>query len=390
MQKLLILIFLILNYFNLIAQKNAVPVFISGADGYKSFRIPAIIKSPSGDLLAFAEGRVNNSGDFGDIDIVLKRSKDHGKTWSNLSVVADNGHMQAGNPAPVEDVSDPDYPEGRIFLFYNTGNNHEGEIAKGKGVKQCFFKTSVDGGLTWSSAIDITLQVHKPNQPLINSSYNFSEDWRCYANTPGHAMQFQSGKYKGRIFVAANHSAGPPQKAAKHYVAHGYFSDDHGKTFQLGNSLSILGSNESMAVELSENKLMMNSRNQSGDVKVRIVSISNNGGATWDSSFFDNHLIDPVCEGSILKMGVKHGKAILAFCNNADVSRRNNLLLQISYDEGKTWEKKLLIYKNQSEIIENFDYSAYCDLIQLDQKRIGILYEKDNYASITFSVKKWR
>ncbi len=390
MQKLLILIFLILNYFNLIAQKNAVPVFISGADGYKSFRIPAIIKSPSGDLLAFAEGRVNNSGDFGDIDIVLKRSKDHGKTWSNLSVVADNGHMQAGNPAPVVDVSDPDYPEGRIFLFYNTGNNHEGEIAKGKGVKQCFFKTSVDGGLTWSSAIDITLQVHKPNQPLINSSYNFSEDWRCYANTPGHAMQFQSGKYKGRIFVAANHSAGPPKKAAKHYVAHGYFSDDHGKTFQLGNSLSVLGSNESIAVELSENKLMMNSRNQSGDVKARIVSISNNGGATWDSTFFDNHLIDPVCEGSILKMGVKHGKNILAFCNNADVSRRNNLLLQISYDEGKTWEKKFLIYKNQSEIIENFDYSAYCDLIQLDQKRIGILYEKDNYASITFSVKKWR
>jgi sialidase-1 len=88
-------------------------------------------------------------------------------------------------------------------------------------------------------------------------------------------------------------------------------------------------------------------------------------------------------------MGVKHGKDILAFCNNADLSRRNNLLLQISYDERNTWEKKFLMYKNQSDIMDNYDYSAYCDLIQLDQKRIGILYEKDNYASITFSVKKW-
>jgi sialidase-1 len=62
-----------------------------------------------------------------------------------------------------------------------------------------WYKTSVDGGNTWSDAVNITTQVHRPYQPQINPAYNFKEDWRSYANTPGHAMQFESGKYKGRI-----------------------------------------------------------------------------------------------------------------------------------------------------------------------------------------------
>ena len=98
-------------------------VFKSGAEGHKSYRIPAIIRLPDGQLLAFAEGRVNGSNDFGDINIVLKRSCDSGKTWGPISTVVDYDKLQAGNPAPVVDLTDPLFPEGRIFLFYNTGNN---------------------------------------------------------------------------------------------------------------------------------------------------------------------------------------------------------------------------------------------------------------------------
>jgi sialidase-1 len=97
------------------------------------------------------------------------------------------------------DLTDPEYPKGRIFLFYNTGNNHEGEVRKGNGYREVWYKTSVDGGNTWSDEVNITTQVHRPYQPQINPAYNFKEDWRSYANTPGHAMQFESGKYKGRI-----------------------------------------------------------------------------------------------------------------------------------------------------------------------------------------------
>ena len=290
--------------------QERIHVFISGNDGYKSYRIPAIISLPNGHLLAFCEGRVSGAGDFGHVNIVMKRSTDEGKTWGNLQLIAENGNLQAGNAAPVVDLTDAAYPNGRIFLFYNTGNNNEGEVRKGNGLREVWYKTSTDNGNTWSEAVNITTQVHRPKQPQINAAYNFTEDWRSYANTPGHAMQFQEGKYKGRIFVAANHSSGAPQNHFTDYEAHGYYTDDHGETFHLSETVNMPGSNESTATELSNNKLMMNSRNQKGDVRARIVSISSDGGATWDTSYFDKTLIDPVNEGSILTIGKKHGKNI--------------------------------------------------------------------------------
>jgi sialidase-1 len=391
MKKVFFIIVLISYAINIYSQNNSVPVFISGTEGHKSYRIPAIISLPNGELLAFAEGRVKGAGDFGDINIVLKRSNNNGNTWSDLQYVAEFDTLQAGNPAPVLDITDPQYPQGRIFLFYNTGNNHEGEVRKGKGNKQVWYKTSVDGGRTWSDAVDITLQVHRPYQPTINAAYNFSEDWRTYANTPGHAMQFQTGKNKGRIYVAANHSAGGPQKQALDYDAHGFYTDDHGKTFKLGASLNVPGSNESMATELSGGRLMMNSRNQKGDIKARIISISSNGGATWDTSYFDRNLPDPVCQGSILTIRGKKGKNILAFCNAADTARRDNLTLRISYDDGKTWRKNIPLDKNNKPYEnKNRDYTAYSDIVKLGKNTIGVLYEKDNYTSIVFTVVKWK
>ena len=149
------------------AQVDKMPIFISGTEGHKTYRIPAIIQTPSGHLLAFCEGRVTGGGDFGDINIVLKRSIDGGKTWMAMQTVVDYDRLQAGNPAPVVDLTDPAYPKGRIFLFYNTGNNHEGEVRKGNGLREVWYKTSTDQGATWSDAINITQQVHRPNQPTI-------------------------------------------------------------------------------------------------------------------------------------------------------------------------------------------------------------------------------
>ena len=386
MKKTLFIIAGFLSFFNLLAQSKTIPVFVSGMEGHKSYRIPAIIGLPNGDILAFAEGRVHGAGDFGDINIVMKRSGDKGKTWSALQFVAEFDTLQCGNPAPVVDLTDPQYPNGRIFLFYNTGNNHEGEVRKGKGYKQVWYKTSVDGGQTWSEAVDITLQVHRPNQPQMNPAYNFSEDWRTYANTPGHAMQFQAGKYKGRIYVAANHSAGGPQKQGMDYDAHGFYTDDHGKTFQLGASLNVPGSNESMAAEISDGRLMINSRNQKGDVRARIIGISADGGQTWDTTYFDRNLPDPVCQGSILTVGKKKGKNILAFCNAADEKRRDNLTLRISDNDGKTWKKSFVIYKNADQR----DATAYSDIVKTGKKKIGVLFEKDNYSEIVFTTIKWK
>jgi len=317
---------------------------------------------------------VAGSDDFGNIDIVMKRSGDRGRTWSGMQVVADAGSLQAGNPAPVVDLTDPAYPHGRIFLFYNTGNNHESEVRKGNGRREVFYKTSVDNGLSWSEPVNITTAVHPPG-------------WRSYANTPGHAMQFARGKYKGRIFVAANHSSGDPQKQFADYRAHGYYTDDHGLHFHLSADVAMPGGNENMAAELSHSRLMLNFRNQKGDVRSRAVAISSNGGASWDTVYSDPRLPDPVCQGSILTIGERKGKNIIAFCNDADTRQRDNLTLRISFDDGKTWDKHFVLGKSP----ENYSgaFTAYSDITKLSGHKIGVLYEKDNYSKIVFTIVDW-
>jgi len=386
--RIIFLLFCILPTVVCVVGQKQILVFKSGTNGFNTFRIPAIIQLPDKTLLAFCEGRVNGAGDFGNIKIVMKASRNGGISWGPLQTVVDAGVSQAGNPAPVVDLTDPEYPKGRIFLFYNTGNNQESAIRKGNGLREVWYKTSVDGGATWGEAVNITLQTHKPYQPQINSLYNSKEDWRSYANTPGHAIQFSGGRFIGRIFVAANHSQSAPKPKFTDYSAHGFYTDDHGKNFHISASVTIPGSNESTAVQLSENRLLMNSRNQKGDIKARIISISSDGGNTWDTSYFDKTLIDPVNEASILFLGYKKGKAILAFSNAADSLKRDRLSLQISYDDGNSWAKKIMVDKNPGT--DEIDYTAYSDIVSLDKKRIGILYEKEGYRKIVFTVLKWK
>jgi sialidase-1 len=261
----LILICLLLPLW--LKSQNAIPVFESGKEGHKTYRIPAILGLPNGNLLAFAEGRVQNSADFGDINLVMKKSIDQGETWSALQILVDVDKLQAGNPAPVVDLFDPSYPNGVVYLFYNTGNNHENEIRKGHGIREVWYIKSVDLGETWSDPVNITSQVHRP----FHQAYNFKEDWRSYANTPGHGFQFMEGKYKGRIFIAANHSQGEPQNEFRDYHAHGYYTDDHGKTFHLSENIALKGSNEAIGAALSGDRMILNIRNQSGDIRNRML-----------------------------------------------------------------------------------------------------------------------
>jgi sialidase-1 len=388
MRYLLILTLFICSLQTNAARKYSV-VFRSGTDGHDTYRIPAVIRLPDGTLLAFAEGRVKSSDDFGNIDIVLKRSTDNGQTWGPQITVADYGNLQAGNPAPVVDLTDPEYPHGRIFLFYNTGNNHEDEVRNGNGCREVWYKTSTDGGITWTEAVNISPQVHRPYHPEVNKAYSFVEDWRSYANTPGHAMQFESGRLRGRIVVAANHSQGEPRKDWEDYASHAFFTDDHGKSFSLSQVIPVPGSNEATAAEISSNRLIINTRNQKGDIRSRLVAISRNGGGTWDTIWFDKNLPDPVCEGSILSFRDRSGKFILEFCNTANSERRDDLTLRISFDEGKSWKISIPVDGSGDNKYEG-DFTAYSDIVVMSANKTGIVYERDNYKEIVFKTIKWR
>lgn len=363
-------------------------VFEGGQDGHAIYRIPAIISLPNGDLLAFAEGRVNGSDDFGDVNLVMKRSLDGGHTWSPLKTLVDYDTLQAGNPAPVVDLLDPEHPQGVVYLFYNTGNNHEYDIRMNQGVREVWMIRSYDLGKTWESPENITLQVHKPNNPNFNPVYTNSEDWRHYANTPGHAFQFQKGPYRGRIYVASNHSQGMPRDKFEDYQAHGFFTDDHGKSFGTSESIRFPGSNESIAAELADGRMIMSSRNQKGDIRQRIIAYSSDGGETWDEQYFEPQLPDPVCQASILDLGELDGETILAHSNAADEEERNYLTIKISYDSGKTWDH--LIPVDFTTEPKQLPWTAYSDLVRLDQDTLGILYERNKYQEIVFKIVNWR
>ncbi|MFN4144504.1 MAG: exo-alpha-sialidase [Runella sp.] len=358
---------------------NAAPtetvVFQNGQDGYQCYRIPAIVKAPNGTLLAFAEARKLTCSDHGDVRIVLKRSTDNGQTWGKQQVVADNGNDQAGNPAPVFDLTDPAFPGGRLFLFYNTGTASEQEVRQGKAIREVWYKTSTDGGSTWSQPVNITAQVSKPNKPAVNPAYNFKEDWRSYANTPGHALQIKQGKYKGRIYVAANHSAGAIQPSFRDYMAHGFYTDDHARSFKISPDLGYAGSNEAIAAETSDGSLLFNCRNQSGDARYRIQAFTKNAGETWDEVKVMTDLPDPVCQGSIIDYQSPKGKKILLFSNLNSQSKREKLTLRTSTDDGRTWSAGKELYGGSA---------AYSDLVIQQDGNIGVLYEKDDYTKIAY------
>jgi len=376
-------VFLLLFFFICLAAKaQETIVYEGGQEGHAIYRIPAIISLPNQDLLAFAEGRVNGTDDFGDINLVMKRSSDGGETWSEIKTLVDYDSLQAGNPAPVVDLFDTQYPEGVIYLFYNTGNNHEYEVRTGNGIREVWVIKSFDLGESWEEPVNITTQTHRPNQPEFNPSYNFKEDWRHYANTPGHAFQFKEGKFKGRIFVAANHSKGDPEQDWSDYQAHGFYTDDHGKSFHLSESISIPGSNESIAAELPDSRMIMSIRNQKGDIRKRIVAFSEDGGKSWSEEYFNENLTDPVCQGSILSFQDKAGETILLHSNNDHPTQRNNLTIKFSEDLGRTWKKKILVESKKN--LESGSWTGYSDLVFFGQSKLGILYERDNYREIVF------
>lgn len=371
-------IILLLCSSRLQAQPTENIVFRSGESGYHTFRIPAIIGLSDGQLLAFCEGRKKGSADFGDIDIVLKRSSNGGKTWGELQVIVDKEELQAGNPAPVVDALDPAHPN-RIFLFYNTGNRTEHQVREGLGRREIWYLISDDGGKTWQAPVNISTQVHK----FAGNALYASADWRSYANTPGHAMQMKYGPHRGRLVIAANHSSGPPLPHFRDYRAHVFFSDDHGQHFQLSEDVAYPGSNESMAAELGTGGILLNTRNQSGDQKCRLISRSNDGGIHWDTTYLEHNLLDPVNQGAVLTIGYNHKQAIIAHTHTQDSIRRNRLMLHISQDDGWSWFPYRTIDEAPAEV--KGDYTAYSDLVLISRKHIGVLYERNGYREIVFT-----
>jgi sialidase-1 len=337
-------------------------VFTSGgkaavgrADAAHTFRIPAVVVTKAGTLLAFAEARRDGGGDTGAIDTVVRRSTDGGQTFGPLQVVAAGQGDVMGNPAPVALRS------GRIMLLttWNSARVPEGRTQPGLGAdsRRVFVCHSDDDGLTWTTPREITVDVKRAA-------------WSWYATGPGEAIQLARGKHAGRIVVPCNHREAGIDRS------HVITSDDEGATWRLGG-VTVEGTNESRAVELADGGVMLNSRNHRSASKQRAVSISADSGDSFDPTRFrrDPVLIEPHCQAALARHSwpAAGQPGLLLFSNPASETRRERLTLRGSRDDGTTWPLEHLVHPGGS---------AYSDLAVLPDGRVAVLYEKDGYRSI--------
>jgi len=318
----------------------------SGDMGYTCYRTPAIVTAANGTLLAFCGGRLKNCSDDGDHDIVLRRSTDNGKTWGPIQIIANDGKNRCAIPVPVV------LNDGRILLLWVW--NRFVKRKQDRGERRVMICHSDDHGLTWSSSRDITSQVRKP-------------EWKSwYGIGPGHGFIKSLNPAKGRIIIPARH--GEVNHGSRSHII---FSDDRGSTWNVGTeALGPYNTSEATACELSDGRVMLNSRS---NTSFRIVTLSQDGSGYALKTYQDFNLIEPMngCQASLLSFGntTPTKSWLLLFSNPRNSNYRTNGHVLISRNDGNSWSNGLS-YGNG-----NGAFTGYSDITRLMNGEIGVLYE---------------
>ncbi|MCS0599949.1 exo-alpha-sialidase [Streptomyces sp. LP11] len=326
--------------------------------GYACFRIPAVVRTTDGTLLAFAEGRVLNCGDAADIDIVVKRSTDGGRTWGPLRVVTEGAGNTHGNPAPVVDRA-----TGRIWLAetYNTGRADSASCSVPCD-RTPHLQYSDDDGLSWSEPRDLSPEI-------------LPADWNSwYATGPVHGIQLTRGRYAGRLVFGVNAETWDGTRVSANHAAL-IVSDDHGGHWRIGATdtwpIAADGTfrqkpSELTLAERDDGSVLVSGREQDGtDLGHRTQAVSRDGGGSFTAPFRGiPDLYAPQVQGSLLRLG---GRLLLA-CP-ADPDRRRTMMIRSSYDGGRTWESV-----DRGTVVTT-DWSGYSDLVAVGRDTVGLLYE---------------
>ena len=315
-------------------------------EGVSCYRIPSIVTAANGDLVAAIDERVLSCGDLKwnrDINIVVRRSHDNGKTWTGIETVVDFPLGQsASDPSMVVDKETDE-----IFLFYNYM-----DLDKEKDVYYFHVVSSRDNGKTWSQPRDITSSLSTDD---MKPDFKFITSGRGTCTSDGKLLHTIVNLKKG-LYV--------------------FGSDDHGKTWYFIDH-PLTPADETKIIELPDGRWMVSSRvNKAG---LRYAHVSDDQGHTWTTRP-DSALTDPGCNGSILayssrRQGDDRDRVILSHL--ADPKDRRNLVVRLSYDNGQTWPYCKTICAGSA---------AYSSLTVLDNGDIAIFYEKDDYQKNEFAV----
>jgi len=361
-----------------------------------SHRIPGIATAKDGSLLSIYDARRLKAQDLqGDIDIGLSRSFDKGQTWQPMQVVLDMGAW-GGLPQKFNGVSDAcilvDKNTGDIYVaglwMYgvidktgkwvenltdtSTAWNHQWRD-KGsqpgfdvKQTSQFLITKSTDNGKTWSEPVNLTKLCKK-------------EEWWLWAPAPGAGITLADGTL---VFPTQGRDA--TGKAFSNIT----YSKDGGKTWKTSNAAVDESTTENMAVELTDGTVMLNMRanankGDTSDRNGRAIAITKDLGSTWTVHPTSHKALqEPVCMASIIRHDFTRDgqkKSILIFCNPDSKVARNNITLKVSYDDGNTWHRRVLLDQNRGR--------GYSCLTSVDENTIGVLYESSQSDLVFQSVK---
>lgn len=337
-------------------------LFESGTGGYAHYRIPGIVATPAGSLLAYCEARKESKSDWGRIDLMIRRSDDGGKTWSPPSKLAEPPPGATKNPVALAQglgkpgeitmnnpVAIADRRSGAIHILYCV------EYAR------CFAMRSDDDGRTFSAPVEIT-----PTFDRFRPEY----DWKVLATGPGHGIQLENG----RLLVPVWLSTGTGGHAHRPSCVATIYSDDGGKTWERGeiaaNNPEPANPNETAAVQLADGQVMLNIRHESRP-HGRAIAISPDGAGRWSPVRFDESLPEPVCFGSLVRYSKRpesdRDRILFVNPHNPTGRERRNLTVKLSEDDGQSWPVMRAIEPGPS---------AYADLAVAADGTISCFYER--------------
>jgi sialidase-1 len=334
-------------------------LFEAGKDGYTTCRIPAMVITARGTILVACAGRVNGYGDWVDIDTLLRRSTDGGKTWQPMQVVTNDGTNTVDNATLLADGN-------RVYLMYQINYAH------------AYLKTSDDEGATWSGPRDITsaFEIYRTRDHF---------NWVVLAMGPGHGIVLKSGRFVVPIWLASNRSHRPS-------ITSTIYSDDRGQTWHGGDMVTqnlpeSKNPSENVCVELADGRVMDNIRCES-PANRRLMAYSNDGATHWSKPVINAQLFEPICMASMARYSLESqgSRNRLLFCNpdsekagplkpGSDHFVRKNITVRMSYDEGATWAV--------SKVIEPGD-SGYTDMAVAADGTIFLAYERGSTNSKVF------
>jgi sialidase-1 len=343
-------------------------LFEAGHGGYHTYRIPALLRTREGTLLAFVEARRNGAGDSGDIDVLLRRSADEGKSWSPPVVVCDMGPNTCGNPTVVQDGD-----TGVIWLFmsWNRAGDNEAALVNGRGrdTRRVFLSSSSDDGVTWSEPVEVTDAVK-----------DSSMTW--YSTGPGVGIQLHGGPHAGRLLIPGDHTYPDPHGDADSgpytWGTQVIVSDDHGRSWHLGGLVRPRVAEPQIAeVPGHPGRVVMNASFDQHPL-LRAQSYSDDGGDSWSPPVAVPELVNPNCESSLIEASEPSSPMpFLLFANPAS-TRRVNLVVRRSDDGGATWSRGLLVHRGPA---------AYSGMAEIPPGRIAVLFEtgrRSAYERIAF------